>query len=95
MRSASACGANCNYSPEELAALQLRAEDADISAGRVFVIPEEMISDRSLLDSHFAAIVATFATHGVVEVPCTAVGADCQSGNESFVVSATLCCAGL
>ena len=49
----------------------------------------------SLLDGELAAVVATFAAYGVVNVPCTAVGADSQSGYESLVVSTTLGSAGL
>ncbi len=43
----------------------------------------------SFLDHEFAAIVATFAAYGVVDVPCAAVGADCECGDECFVMSAT------
>lgn len=42
----------------------------------------------SLLDHEFAAIVTAFAANGVVDVPCTAVRADCKCGDESFVVCA-------
>ncbi len=46
-------------------------------------------------DSLFAAIVATFAAHGVIDVPCAAVGAKGKSGSYSHVVSTTLGGAGL
>ena len=46
-------------------------------------------------DGLLATIVATFATHGVVDVPCAAVGADSDGRSYSFVVCATLCGAGL
>ena len=48
-----------------------------------------------LLDSESATIVATFTTYGVIDVPCTAVGANSEGGHCSFVVSTTLGGAGL
>lgn len=44
------------------------------------------LSDSCFLDGHFATIVATFATYGVVNMPCTTVGADGKCGGYSFVV---------
>ena len=43
-----------------------------------------------LNDSLFAAIVTTFAAHGVIDVPGATVGAECQGGSDSLVVSTTL-----
>lgn len=40
-------------------------------------------------DSLFAAIVATFAAYGVVDVPGAAVGAKCKCGGYCLVVCAT------
>lgn len=48
-----------------------------------------------LLDSHFAAIVAAFATNRVVNVPCAAIGADCECRDQSLVVCTTFCRAGM
>ena len=48
-----------------------------------------------LLDHEFATIVAAFAANGVVDMPCAAVGADCESGDESFVVCAAFCRTGV
>lgn len=53
-------------------------------------------SERSLgLDGELAAVVTTLAAHGVVHVPCAAVGAECQSWGNGLVVGSTLSCAGL
>ena len=46
-------------------------------------------------DGLLAAVVAAFAAYGVVDVPCTAVGAECQCGGYCLVVGTTLCCTGL
>ena len=44
-------------------------------------------------DGDFAAVVAAFATNGVVDVPC-AVGADSQCGGYGFVMCSAFCSAG-
>ncbi len=45
--------------------------------------------------SLLAAVVAAFAAYGVVDMPCTAVRAESQSGRYGLVVSTALCSAGL
>ncbi len=50
--------------------------------------------DFGFFDSELAAVVAAFATDGVVNVPSAAVGADSQSGGYGFVVGSTLSSAG-
>ena len=47
------------------------------------------------LDGDFAAVVAAFATNGVIDVPCAAVGADSQCGGYGFVVCSAFSSAGL
>lgn len=51
-----------------------------------------ILLDSSLFDSYFATVIATFATYGVVDMPCTAVGAYCQCGSHSFVMGAAFRC---
>ena len=46
-------------------------------------------------DSLLSAVVAAFAADGVVNRPCSAVGAQCQGGSNGFVVGATFCSTGL
>lgn len=46
-------------------------------------------------DGLFAAIVATFAAYGVVDVPGAAVGAKCKGGGYCLVVGTTFGGAGL
>lgn len=45
-------------------------------------------------DGDFAAVVAAFATNGVIDVPCAAVGADSQCGGYGFVMCSAFCSAG-
>ena len=50
-----------------------------------------VLLDSSLFnDGLHAAVVATFTTDGVINMPSTTVGADSESGTKSFVVGATL-----
>ena len=56
----------------------------------------EGLSDSGgLFDSYFATVVTTFATYGVVDVPCSAVGAESKSRGNGLVVCATFRCTGL
>lgn len=50
-----------------------------------------------LLDCNFSAIVTAFIANAVVNMPCSAVGADCQRGHSGLVVGAAFCrtCLGL
>ena len=48
-----------------------------------------------LLDSDFATVVTAFHANAVVNMPCAAVGADCQCRHRSFVVCAAFCRTGL
>lgn len=65
-------------------------------ATQLWLSIESVPSDVGLLldgfvfyDSLFAAIVATFAAYGVVDVPGAAVGAKCKCGGYCLVVCAT------
>lgn len=53
------------------------------------------LNGSGLFDSYFATVVATFATNSVVDMPCSAMGAECESGGNGLVVCATLRSAGL
>ena len=46
-------------------------------------------------DCLLATVVTAFTAYGVVDVPCTAVGAKCKGGGYSLVVCTTLGGAGL
>lgn len=59
------------------------------SVGRLCL--DSLVFDDGLL----AAVVTALAANGVVDVPCTAVGAKSQSGSNCLVVCTTLCSAGL
>ena len=54
-----------------------------------------VLYDSVLLDSDFTAVVSAFVANAVVNMPCAAVGADCESGHSGLVVCAALRCAGL
>ena len=48
-----------------------------------------------LLNGQFTAIIATAGAYRVVDVPCTAVGADSQSGGYSLIMRSALECSRL
>ena len=48
-----------------------------------------------LFYGQLAAVIATFTTYHVIDVPCAAVGADGQCGGYCFVVGAAFRCTGV
>ncbi len=96
-----------SYAKNVLSPATATSEEVPPAQGRNFVncpwqrlksVPSrrKQLSDGLVFDDGLlAAIVATFAAYGVVDVPSTAVGAKCKGGGYCFVVCATFSGAGL